>query len=848
MPNLDSKITTVPRVNAKYADALGRLNIRTIRDLLFHFPFRYEDYNERVPIDNLEKDMTATIMGTVISSKLSRTWKKKIMIVEAHIQDESGSVRAVWFNQPYISDQLVEGRAVRLSGKVSEDSKGIYFSNPAWERSSREPTNTGRLVPIYPETEGITSRWLRWQIQGIIKLAEEIEEPIPQDILKNLHLPDLQQCLRWIHFPENEKQYLIAQKRFAFQDMLLMQLASLRARSAWEKEKAVSIKFDEKLIKNFVDSLPFVLTNAQKKAAFQIFQDMEKSRPMNRLLNGDVGSGKTVVAALAALSCANGKYQTALMAPTEVLARQHFESISKLFSGKNITIALLTNSYQLINGNSKLKIKNFKQNPNELITKLTRIDLLENIKSGNIDIIIGTHALIQKDVKFKNLALVVVDEQHRFGVQQRAALQRAVRTDADLMQTDTELLYEEITSKIRGAIFNVKKELGLGHKEAIYQKALAEEFKKNGLAFDKEKSIDIKYNSKKIGIYRPDFVVENSVILELKALPFVGKFEKQQVWHYLKGSNYKIALLINFGRDDVKIERFIFDIKRESASSLRPVRVCPHLLSMTATPIPRTLTLAFFGDLDLSVLDEMPKNRKPIITKIVLPSKRENTYDFVRSEITKGRQAFFIFPLVEESSKLTELKAATQEHERLSRDIFPQLKLGLLHGKLKAKEKERVMQDFKDKNYDILVATSVVEVGIDVPNTSVIMIEDADRFGLSQLHQFRGRVGRSEHQSYCFLLAGKGKSSNNARLKALEKNNDGFAIAEEDLKLRGPGQFFGTQQSGLPDIAMQHIANVKLIELSRKYAEEILQKDPALKRHALLKKDLEHFATNVHME
>lgn len=717
MPNLDSKISSIPRVNAKYAAALRRLNISTVQDLLFHFPFRYEDYSERVPIDNLEKGMTATIMGTVTSCKLSRTWKKKIMIVEAHIRDESASVRAVWFNQPYISDQLIEGRAIRLSGKVSEDSKGLYFSNPAWERSSREPTNTGRLVPIYPETEGITSRWLRWQIQGLIKLAKNIKDPIPEKILGELHLPEIHQALQWIHFPQNEKQYLITQKRFAFQDMLLMQLASLRARNAWEKEKAVSIKFDENLIKNFVDSLPFLLTNAQKKSAFQIFKDMERTRPMNRLLNGDVGSGKTVVAALAALSTASAKYQTALMAPTEVLARQHFESFYKLFANSNISIALLTNSYKKMafchSERSGAKSKNL-----EILTSHygvpqddSREKLLQDIKSGKIDIVIGTHALIQKDIRFKNLTLVIIDEQHRFGVQQRAYLQKEIVNIND----------------------------GLPEK-------------------------------------------------------------------------------------------------------------IPHLLSMTATPIPRTLTLAFFGDLDLSILDEMPKNRKPIITKIITPSKREDAYDFVRDEITKGRQAFIIFPLVEESSKLTELKAATQEHERLSKNIFPELKLGLLHGKLKAGEKEQVMQDFKDKKYDILVATSVVEVGIDVSNASVIMIEDADRFGLSQLHQFRGRVGRGEHQSYCFLLAGKGKSSNNARLKALEKNNDGFVIAEEDLKLRGPGQFFGTQQSGLPDIAMQHIANVKLIDISRKYAQEIIETDPSLSKHKLLKKELVKFTTDVHME
>lgn len=619
--------------------------------------------------------------------------------MEAHIQDESGTVRAVWFNQPYISDQLLEGRAVRLSGKISEDAKGLYFSNPAWERSSREPTNTGRLVPIYPETEGVTSRWLRWQLGGLIDLVDDIEDPIPSDMLDALHLPDIKTSLQYIHFPISENQYLLAQKRFAFQNMLLVQLASLSSRQAWEKENAVSITFDNEVIKNFVDSLPFQLTGAQKKASFEILKDLENSRPMNRLLNGDVGSGKTVVAAIASLSAINSGYQVALMAPTEVLARQHFESISKLFSKQNIPVALLTNSYKLTN-DLPLTTNNVK-----------REDLLKNIRSGKINIVIGTHALIQKDVKFKNLALVIVDEQHRFGVQQRAYLQKEI------------------------AIIN-------------------------------------------------------------DGLP--GKI--------------------------------------------------PHLLSMTATPIPRTLTLAFFGDLDLSILDEMPKNRKPIITKIVLPSKREEAYDLVRQEISKGRQAFIIFPLVEESEKLSELKAATKEHERLSRDVFPDLKLGLLHGKLKAKEKESVMQDYKDKKYDILVATSVVEVGIDVPNASVIIIEDADRFGLSQLHQFRGRVGRGKHQSYCLLFAGKGKSSENKRLKALEKNSDGFAIAEEDLKLRGPGEFFGTRQSGIPDIAMQHIGNVKLVEISRNYARELIGVDPTLNKHKLLKKELGKFTTNVHME
>ena len=849
MDIFNTKIGSIPRISEKYAEILKKINVFTVGDLLFHFPFRYEDYSERIEIDCLVVGQTATVMGEISKSKLIRTWKKKMLITECYVSDETGSVRAVWFNQPYVSDSLTVGRGVRLAGKVLEDKNGLYFSNPAWELSSREPTNTGRLVPIYPETEGLTSKWLRWQLQNIFKLNPEIPEPIPEDILHELHLPEIKTALEYIHFPKSENQYLLAQKRFAFQNMLTVQLASLQVKANWEKEACVKIPFVEKTIQDFTEKLPFSLTNAQNKASLEILKDLEKTRPMNRLLNGDVGSGKTIMAALAALQTAEAGFQTAIMAPTEVLARQHYDNISKLFSAYNISIGLLTSAYQEVS-NFKFKISNLKLKAKDQNTKLKRAEMLTEIKEGQIDILIGTHALIQKDVRFKNLALVVIDEQHRFGVSQRAYLQRNALTNADLTPTNTEpdLLYEDITYKIRGAVFNVKKQLGLGHKEIIYQKALAEEFKKIELSFNKEFSIAIKYDDKKIGTYRPDFIIENKIILELKALPSIGKFETQQVWHYLKGSEYKLALLVNFGRNDITIERFIHTGQHKSASSPQKSAFMPHLLTMTATPIPRTLTMAYFGNLDLSLLDEMPKNRKPIITKIVPPRERNQVYDFVRKEVSKGHQIFIIFPLVEESEKMAELKAATQEHERLSRDIFPELSLGLLHGKLKAKEKEQVMADYKNKKYDILVATSVVEVGIDVPNATVIIIEDAERFGLSQLHQFRGRVGRSELQSFCFLLTSSNTVKSKSRLGALEKTNSGFEIAEADLKMRGPGEFLGLRQSGLPDIAMQHLGNVKLIEISRQKASQLLKSSPTLAKYPLLKKELTKFATNVHLE
>jgi len=704
MPTLETLIEKIPRINPKYRKALGKLGISNVRDMLFHFPFRYDDYSELLSISDLNAGETATVEGEVAASRQIRTWKKKMRIAEVFVKDGTGFVRAVWFNQPFIASSLPKGKMVRLSGKVSLDKNGPFFSSPAWENATREPTNTAGLVPVYPETEGVTSKWLRWQIQGLLRLAKKIKDPIPEKILDELHLPALSSALKYIHFPQSRQEYVLAQKRFAFQEMLALQIASLKIRSAWKKESAAKIPFDEKASGSFTDSLPFELTGAQKKAAAQIFQDLGKSMPMNRLLNGDVGSGKTLVAALSALSTIRAGFQVSLMAPTEVLARQHFESISKLFSSQNINIGLLTNSYQITNSN-------FKSISNDKISKIKRGELLEFLNKGEIHLIIGTHAIIQKDVRFKNLALVIVDEQHRFGVMQRAYLQQEIKT---------------INDGLKGKI--------------------------------------------------------------------------------------------------------------------------PHLLSMTATPIPRTLSLAFFGNLDISVLDEMPKNRKPIETKIISEKQREKAYEFIRSQIKSGRQAFVIFPLVEESKALSELKAATAEHKRLSENIFPDLSLGLLHGKLKSSEKEKVMDDFKNKKFDILVATSVVEVGIDVPNATVIIIEDAERFGLSQLHQFRGRVGRGEHQSYCFLFTQSSTVKTKSRLGALEKSNSGFDIAQKDLELRGPGQFLGTRQSGLPDIAMENIANVRLIEISKKYAEAIIAEDPRLENHPLLAEEISNLNRSVHLE
>lgn len=695
MLTFDTPLSRIASIKKPTLAKLGRLGIVTVFDLLHHFPHRYEDYSQIRPIASLVPDEKCTVEGAVRSIKAGRTWKKKMLLTEAVIEDATGHIRIIWFNQRFVAQTLKEGMVIRASGKVSSDRGGLLLTNPDFERSSRDATHTGRLVPVYPETAGLTSKFFRWQLATIFQKLSVFPDPVPEEILERLHLPSVKQTLGYIHFPKNEKFALLAQKRLAFDEMFFVQLKVLQVRALFETAQGTRVPWDEAAVKGFVQQLPFTLTDAQRKASFEILQDMEKTRPMNRLLNGDVGSGKTIVAGIAAFSAARQNLQTALLAPTEVLARQHFENLSQIFARTENTLALLTGSYRILDGKT-----------------VTRPTLLKAIASGIPHIVIGTHALLQDDVAFHNLALIVVDEQHRFGVAQRAKLQEASFGSRD---------------GIRGAV--------------------------------------------------------------------------------------------------------------------------PHFLTMTATPIPRTLTLAFFGNLDLSILDELPKDRKPVITEIASSDReREKVYAFVRNEIARGRQAFVIFPLVEESLALKEVKAAIAEHTRLAETVFPHLRIGLLHGRMKAKEKEAVMRDFKAKQYDILVATAVVEVGIDVPNASIIIIEEAERFGLAQLHQFRGRVGRDVHQSYCFLFPGTASGEKNERLRVLARTNSGFEIAEADLAFRGPGAFFGTRQSGLPDIAMENLTNMRLITIAREEAKLVLSEDPLLAKHPLLKDALQKFEERIHLE
>jgi len=687
---LDTPIGKLSRINEKYLKKFHKLGLLTVRDLLYHFPNRYDDFSKIIPIGNLKLNETATIQGEVLKIENTRTFKKRMCLTEALVKDPSGSVKVIWFNQPFLVKNIKQGKKVSLSGKYTMGKDGPYLSNPNYELMTlgKIPTHTAGLVPIYPETIGLGSRFLRYYIKLILPAANQIKEFLPWDILRRQKLPQISTALKNIHFPKNLKFADEAKKRFAFEELFLLQTYVLKQRKLLQKENAFSVPFNKDLIQNFVKKLPFTLTNAQRKSAWEIFLDLAKSEPMNRLLQGDVGSGKTVVATMAALEVAKAGYQVAFMVPTEILAQQHFKEVKKLLEDFDLKIGLLTGSE-----------KKFDKDTN---------------------IMVGTHALIQKTVKFKNLALVIVDEQHRFGVEQRATL-------------------------VRG-------------------------------------------------------------------------------------------------------------------------KQIPHLLSMTATPIPRTLALTIYGDLDISLLDEMPKGRQKIITRIIPPEERESAYEFIRREVKKGRQVFVICPRIEsqvnslsavngsspqlkvDTRKLlwAEVKAVKEEYEKLTTKIFPDLRIDMLHGKIKSKEKERIMTDFKNKKTDVLVSTSVIEVGIDIPNATVMMIEGADRFGLAQLHQFRGRVGRGKHQSYCFLFSTSGETT--ARLRALQKFDSGFELAEKDMEIRGPGQFYGVAQSGLPDLAMASLKDLNLIKTTRSAAAELLQKDPDLKYHPLLAAKLSQFTQTIHLE
>ena len=707
--NLSTPIEKIPGIGTVYQKRLKKLGIKTVGKLLFYFPRFYQDFSQITDITKIKLNENVCIKGKILDIKSSRAWKKKIGLTSAIIEDKTGAIKVTWFNQPYLAKVLKKGEEIYLSGKVLLGKSGTYLSNPAYEKYSS--TRKGKIIPVYPETKGLSSKWIRSILRPLLLgFKNKIPETLPEDIIKKQNLLPISKALWQVHFPDSLKLAQKAQTRFSFEELFFIQLFILEKRMKLNKEKSFTVPFDVSLVQNLVKKLPFKLTDAQRKTIWQILKDIEKPKPMNRLLEGDVGSGKTIVAIIAALLTIKAGYQVAFMAPTEILTKQHFQKVAKILSVFNINIGLLTGK------TDKWSSKKLKNDTIEI----SRAKLLEKTIKGEIDFLIGTHSLIQDKVKFKNLGLIILDEQHRFGIEQRAKL-----------------------------------------------------------------------------VQKP---------------------------------------------------------KVKSKTKI------PHLLSMTATPIPRTLALTIYGDLDLSLIDELPKGRKKIITKVMGQNDRQEAYSFIKKEVKKGRQVFVICPRIEPTNNETEInnqnislgitsgwatvKAVKEEYEKLSEKIFPDLNIAMLHSKIALKEKERIMKDFKYGKIDILVSTSVIEVGIDIPNASVMIIEGADRFGLAQLHQFRGRVGRAKHQSFCFLFANSQSKKTHQRLKALINCEDGFALAEKDLIIRGPGSFFGTKQWGIPDLAMKAISNISLVEKAREIAKEYLD----FKKYPIVLERLKAFQEKVHLE
>ncbi len=694
---LDSPVTTVSGIGPSNAEKFARLGVKTIRDLLFLLPRRYDDFSALKPINRLEYGDEVTVIGSVWEVGARRT-RGGAEIVQAVISDGSGMIQCTWFN-PYLKDKIRRGQQIVVSGRVDEYLGRLTFQSPEWEHLEKELLHTARLVPVYPLTEGLTNRWLRKLIRRVVDhWAPRLPDFLPDATLVSAGLASLPKAIEQAHFPDSAAQLEAARKRLAFDELFLLQLGMLRQRRQWKSQTGRALDIEAGRLDAFLASLPYALTSAQRRSLDDVLRDLRSGQPMNRLIQGDVGSGKTVVAAAAMFVATQAGAQTAIMAPTEILAEQHFKNFGQVFEGLAPDRLMIPISVRLLTGSTP---------PAE------REEIRSGLNDGRLNILIGTHALIQQGVEFRDLAFIVIDEQHRFGVQQRALLrQKGIRKD-----------------------------------EAV--------------------------------------------------IPHPSSF------------------LPSFS---------------------------PHVLVMTATPIPRTLALTLYGDLDLSVIDEMPPGRQPIDTRVVLPTERERMYSFIRAQIEKGRQGYVICPLVEESEKI-EAKSAVEEHERLQKHVFPQFKLGLLHGRMKADEKEAVMRAFAAGELNLLVSTSVVEVGIDVPNATVMLIEGANRFGLSQLHQFRGRVGRGTEKSYCLLLADSTANGMNERLRAVEATQDGFALAEKDLELRGPGQFFGTRQSGLPDLRFASLADARLIDLARREADKIIIADPNFEapEHAALTRRLQAF-------
>jgi ATP-dependent DNA helicase RecG len=704
---VDAPIENLRGLSVTIAARLKRLNVTSVRDLLYLFPRRHHDYSNIKNIAHLEPGQECTVIGQIWEARQVAIGQQgRLKATEAVMSDSTGNIKVIWFGQGYLARLLKPNSQLAISGKPEVFKGHLIFQSPEYELLNRGQAqiHTGRLVPIQPLTAGLSGRNLRrFTWQAIEEWLGGIEDPLPKALLARNHLMPLKDAIRQAHYPNDLQAWETARLRLAFDELLTLQLAVLARRRLWDQAaRGIPIQVDAGFVERFIETLPFHLTGSQRRCIDEIMEDLrDGTPPMNRLLQGEVGSGKTVVVLIALLATTAAGYQGSIMVPTEVLAEQHFNSISQLLDGRVHSVQgkhLITLYLKSLNRPVTLGLltgSTRRASKNELTTMAAE---------GTLDLLIGTHALIQSNVSLPGLALAVTDEQHRFGVMQRSALRQ-------------------------------------------------------------------------------------------------------------KGS------------------------------------ANPHTLVMSATPIPRTLSLTLYGDLDISTIDELPPGRLRVLTRWVHPERREAAYGFVRKEVQAGRQAFVICPLVDESESI-EAKAATEEFKRLSREVFPELRTGLLHGRMSAKDKNSVMRQFRDNDLDILVSTAVVEVGIDIANATVMVIEGADRFGLAQLHQFRGRVGRGEHKSYCLLLSESRSSSAQERLSAMERIHDGFQLAEVDLKLRGPGDSFGTRQSGLPSLRMARLSDRKLLLMARHEASGLIDQDPTLEfsAHILLAAQVARFMERVSAE
>lgn len=716
----DDDITKHFRLISTQIAALRRLKIFSINDLIRHFPSRYETAGGSGEAAHLVPGRKVTLLGSLSKLQARKLWKSKRNVTEGWFEDASGRVKIMWFNQPYMASYVPQTKLVKVSGTVGGTVERPYIANPEVEAvpdgtlphglfgADTTAETSATIFPVYPESRGITSKWFYHALDRVLAsdVLASLEDPIPDDIRTRYNLPNLTRSLLAIHRPKHEREVEAARKRFSFEEIFVISLAQAKERAENDAQEAFPIEHATELAKKFLETIPFPPTRAQRRAIHDILKDFSGRKPMARLLEGDVGSGKTLVAAATAYATvharpprrASGTLQVAYMAPTEILATQHFQSFVEYFSHLPINIALITGS----------GCKKFPSKVNrDAATDISRSQLLKWVANGEIAMLVGTHALIQKAVRFQHLAYVIVDEQHRFGTNQRRALAR-------------------------------------------------------------------------------------------------------------KGD------------------------------------VPPHFLSMTATPIPRTLALTLYGDLDISVLDELPPGRMKVITKLVKPKERNSAYEAVREALNRGEQAYVICPRIEEPDQTKwnalQAKSAKAEAKRLKKDVFPEYEIGLLHGSMKPKEKDEVMRRFVSGHIHILVATSVVEVGVNVPNATVILIEGAERFGLAQLHQLRGRVQRSTRQPYCFLLPETIGDMSLKRLKALENSSDGFKLADIDLETRGPGDLFGRKQWGITDIGMEALKNPRLIQAAREEARDLIMKNPTLSEYPSLKVRVENVLQELHAE